>query len=107
VGESDSLQGNGWQYFNIKKPAGGYITFKFDAPEFSTANYGGKFIVNLNNNLVSYSLGGGADTKYTNLVTVNDLGEFKLKIEYRPYGYTSPIGGQVLTQTVYSPIFTL
>ena len=107
VGESDSLQGNGWQYFNIKKPAGGYITFKFDAPEFSTANYGGKFIVNLNNNLVSYSLGGGADTKYTNLVTVNDLGEFKLKVEYRPYGYTAPIGGQVLTQTVYSPIFTL
>jgi hypothetical protein len=107
VGEYDSLQGDGWQYFNVKKPTGGYITFKFDVPEFSTANYGSKYVVDLNNDLVSYSSGGGNDTKYTNVVTVNSLGSFKLKVEYRPYGYTSPIGGQVLTQTVYSPIFTL
>jgi hypothetical protein len=107
VGESDSLQGNGWQYFNIKKPSGGYITFKFDAPEFNENYYVDRQIVNLNNDLVSYSSSGGADTKYTNVVTVNSLGEFKLKINYLPYGYTSPIGGQVLTQTAYSPIFTL
>jgi hypothetical protein len=107
VGEYDSLQGDGWQYFNVKKPAGGYITFKFDAPEFSTANYGSKYVVDLNNDLVSYSSSGGDDTKYTNLVTVNSLGSFKLRVDYRPYGYTGPIGGQVLTQTVYSPIFTL
>ena len=107
VGEYDSLQGDGWQYFNVKKPAGGYITFKFDAPEFSTANYGSKYVVDLNNDLVSYSSSGGDDTKYTNVVTVNSLGSFKLRVDYRPYGYTGPIGGQVLTQTVYSPIFTL
>jgi hypothetical protein len=107
IGESDSLQGNGWQYFNIKKPSGGYITFKFDAPEFNEKYYADQSIVNLNNDSVTYSSSGGADTKYTNVVTVNSLGEFKLKISYLPYGYTSPIGGQVLTQTVYSPIFTL
>jgi hypothetical protein len=107
IGESDSLQGNGWQYFNIKKPSGGYITFKFDAPEFNEKYYADQSIVNLNSDSVTYSSNGGADTKYTNVVTVNSLGEFKLKISYLPYGYTSPIGGQVLTQTVYSPIFTL
>jgi hypothetical protein len=107
IGESDTLQGNGWQYFNIKKPSGGYITFKFDAPEFNEKYYADKTIVNLNNELVSYSYVGGSDTKYTEVITVNSLGEFKLKINYLPYGYTSPIGGQVLTQTVYSPIFTL
>jgi len=107
IGEFDSIQGDGWQYFNIKKPSGGYITFKFEAPEFNVKYYGEQIIVNLNNDVVTNGMTGGADTKYTNIVTVNSLGEFKLKISYLPYGYTSPIGGEVLTQTVYSPIFTL
>jgi hypothetical protein len=107
IGESDVLQGNGPEYFNIKKPAGGYITYKFNAPEFKVADYGINAIVGLDGFPVSSSSSLGEDTKLTYVTTVNSKGTFNLKVEYRPYGFTAPKDGEVLTQTVLSPPFTL
>jgi len=107
IGESDVIQGNGTEYFNIKKPAGGYITYKFNAPEFKDADYGDNIIVDLDGYPVPAPKIQGIDYKYTYVYTVNSKGTFNLKISYLPYGYTAPIGGEVLVQTVLSPPFTL
>ena len=108
VGESPSLQGNGFQYYNIKKPDNsGYITFKFNAPNFDLQNQGTVQYLNSNGEIAASSCLGGIDTKYTNECTLSGKGVFKLQIEYYPYGFTSPIGGQVLKQTVTGPPFTL
>jgi hypothetical protein len=108
VGESPSLQGNGFQYYNIKKPDNsGYITFKFNAPNFDLQNQGTVQYLNSNGEIAAYSCLGGIDTKYTNECTLSGKGVFKLQIEYYPYGFTSPIGGQELKQTVTGPPFTL
>ena len=40
-------------------------------------------------------------------MTINSKGVFRLQIKYYPYGFTSPIGGEVLEQIVVSDIFTL
>jgi hypothetical protein len=107
VGESDVLQGNGPQYFNIKKSGGGYITFKFNAPEFKYSDYGINTIVDLDGFPVQFSSSAGEDTKLTYVTTVNSKGTFKLNVEYYPYGYTAPKDGKILKQTVLSPPFTL
>lgn len=108
VGESPDLQGNGWEYFNVKKPAGGYITFKFNAPTFNESNYGLKLFIDKDGYPVPGSgMVGGINTKYTYLGNVNSVGTFKISVEYYPYGFTSPSGGEVLKQTVFSPPFTL
>ena len=108
VGESPSLQGNGFQYFNIKKPDNsGYITFKFNAQKFEYQNYSNRYFIDSNGKDASYSAEGGADTNYTTVCSLSGKGVFKLVIEYYPYGQTSPIGGQVLKQTVTGPPFTL
>ena len=108
VGESPSLQGNGFQYYNIKKPDNsGYITFKFNAPNFDLQNQGPIQYLNSNGEIAAYSCLGGIDTKYTNECTLSGKGVFKLQIEYYPYGQTYPVGGQVLKQTVTGPPFTL
>jgi hypothetical protein len=107
-GEGANLQGDGWEYFNVKKPAGGYITFKFNAPKFNESNYGYKLFIDKDGYPVpGSSMIGGIDTKYTYLGNVNSLGTFKISVEYYPYGFTSPIGGEVLKQMVFSPPFTL
>jgi hypothetical protein len=108
IGESPTLQGNGPQFFNIKKPDNnGYITFQFNVINFSDNNYGPKEIISYDGQFVSFSMVGGIDTKYTNECIIPGKGVFKLQIEYYPYGLTAPIGGQVLTQTVVGPPFTL
>jgi hypothetical protein len=107
IGESDVLQGNGPEYFNIKKPAGGYITYKFNAPEFNVTNYANSTIVNLDGFPVSSLSTSGNDTKETYVFNVDSLGAFKLMINYYPYGFTTPPNGEVLKQTVLSPPFTL
>jgi hypothetical protein len=107
VGESNVIQGNGPEYFNIKKPAGGYITYKFNAPEFKVTNYDFNAIVNLDGFPVESSSSLGDDTNYTYIWTVNSIGTFKLKVEYYPYGLTAPKDGEILKQTVLSTPFTL
>jgi hypothetical protein len=101
VGESPNLQGSGWEYFNVKKLAGGYITFKFNAPTFNDANYGNKlFITEDGYPVPGSSFVGGTDTKYTYVGNAASKGTFKLSVEYYP-------SGKEPKQTVYSPIFTL
>ena len=107
IGESDVIQGNGTEYFNIKKPGGGYICYKFNAPQFDDSKCGNKTIIDLNGYPVSASYIQGINYNYTYVYTVNEKGTFKLSIEYYPYGFTSPVGGEVLMQTVLSLPFTL
>jgi hypothetical protein len=108
VGESPTLQGSGNEYFNVKKlDNSGYITFKFNAPNFTFKNYGPTLIIDTNGESVPYSASLGANTKYTYEVNIPSKGVFKLQVEYYPYGFTSPIGGQILKQIVTGPPFTL
>ena len=107
VGESSFIQGDGPEYFNIKKSGGGYITYKFNAPKFEDSNMVSKIVIGSDGLPVSASYLLGSDTKYTYLWTINSLGKFNFVVEYLPYAYTSPNGGEVLKQTVVSPPFTL
>lgn len=107
VGQSSTIQGNGPQYFNIKKPAGGYITFKFNAPTFNIENYVSRIVVGADGYPTPFYGESGTDSKYTYIYTINSIGTFNLVIEYYPYGTTAPINGKVLKQTVVSPPFTL
>ena len=108
VGESPLLQGDGPEYFNVKKPDNsGYITFKFNAPDFQEKNYGSTRFIDSSGESASFDGRGGASTNYTIVCTLSGKGVFKLQKDYYPYGFTSPIGGQVLKQTVTGPPFTL
>jgi len=110
-GESMQLGGNGFTFYNIKKPAGGYITLQFVLPpgeEYKSEWKGSSRILNATTyESVPYSGGGGITTNYTNEWTVSTIGTFRLQIQYYPYGYTSPINGEVLEQTILSEVFTL
>jgi hypothetical protein len=108
--DSDAIRGEGNSYYNIKKLAGGYIPFDFTLPSgqiFNSQNISSINILDSSYNNVSFGSVLGPDTKYTNEVTINSKGVFRLQIQYRPYGFTSPIGGEVLVQTVLSDTFTL
>jgi hypothetical protein len=109
LGESPNLQGNGGSYYNIKKPAGGYITLQLTTEKpFADRNVESIKVLNATTyDIVSYSGSGGSPTNYTNEITVSGLGSFRLQVLYRPYGFTSPINGEVLTQTIISDVFTL
>ena len=109
LSDSPNLQGNGWSYYNIKKPAGGYITYNFTTEKpFNEQNVVSSKILDANTYEVVNSGGsGGASTNYTNEITVNKLGSFRMQIQYRPYGFTSPTGGEILVQTILSDVFTL
>jgi hypothetical protein len=109
ISDSSDLQGNGFNYYNIKKSTGGYITYNFSTEKpFNEQNVVGTKILNATTyDIVSYSRIGGVSTNYTNEITINQLGSFRLQVQYRPYGFTSPINGEVLTQTILSDVFTL
>ena len=109
IGESPTLQGNGLEYFNITKEGiSEYKTFIFNTPkEFDPQYYGSIILIDSNNQRVNISGGSGVDTNYTNRYYVNTSGVFRLVVDYYPYGFTSPVGGQALKQTVTGPPFTL
>jgi len=107
VGESDVLQGSGPEYFNIKKPSGGYICYKFNATNFDSKNYANNIVIKPNGYPAVFVSTNGTDTKYTYVMDVKSIGEFNLVVEYRPYGLTSPPNGIVLVQKVNSPKFIL
>jgi hypothetical protein len=105
VGESPSLQGDGWEYFNIKKPDNsGYITFRFNAPNFQEQNYSSARFIDSNGESAYFSGTGGISTNYTFVYTLSGKGVFKLQQDYYPYGILSTKGGK---QTVTGPPFTL
>jgi hypothetical protein len=108
--DSNTLQGDGQTYYNIKKPSGGYITFNFTLPSgqsYQSQNEGGISILDNNYDSVPFNSFGSSSTRYTNEMTINSKGIFRLQIKYYPYGLDSPIGGEVLEQIVVSDIFTL
>ena len=108
--DSNTLQGDGQTYYNIEKPSGGYITFNFTLPSgqsYQSQNLGGISILDNNYGGVPFNSFGNSSTRYTNQMTINSKGVFRLQIKYYPYGFTSPIGGEVLEQIVVSDIFTL
>jgi len=108
--DSPNLQGDGWSYYNIKKPAGGYITYNFtiDGVTFNEQNVASSKILDANTyEVINYGGSGGVSTNYTNEIIINKLGSFRLQVDYRPYGFTSPTGGEVLVQTILSDVFTL
>jgi len=107
VGESAFIQGDGPEYFNVKKTGGRYLTYKFNAPKFQDSNLVSKIVIGSDGLPVSASYLLGSDTKYTYVWTINSVGKFNFVVEYLPYAYTSPNGGEVLKQTVVSPPFTL
>jgi hypothetical protein len=107
--DSPELQGSGFSYYNIKTPTGGYITYDFSSDDkpFNQQNVAGVKILNATTyDTVSYT-GRAASTNDTNEITINELGSFRLQVQYRPYGFTSPIGGEILVQTILSDVFTL
>lgn len=109
VGEGPNIQGNGPQFYNIKKPDGTYITFKFNTEEPFNSQWVGSsnFFKNGNFFPIASGCNSGVNTNYTQSCTVSELGVIRLIVEYYPYGFTSPIGGEVLKQAVSSPPFTL
>ena len=110
--DSTNLQGQGFSYYNIKKPAGGYITYNFTTDSqhpFKEQNVvlGSKILDAFTYEIISHSGSGGPSTSYTNEITINQLGSFRLQVQYKPYGDDKPNGGEILTQTILSDVFTL
>lgn len=99
VGDFDTINGNGPQYFNIVKPSGGYITFKFTIDQFDDNNYGINEILNASNKSVLFGEIKSSSTGYTYVYDVNALGVLKLVVKYTPIGLPEII--------VYGPTFTL
>jgi hypothetical protein len=107
-GTNSSIAGNGPEYINIKKPDNsGYITFRFNAPTFEDQNYSDRYFIDSTGQRAAVDGRGGASTNYTYVYDIKGKGEFRLVVKYRPYGNSYPSGGQVLTQTVTGPPFTL
>jgi hypothetical protein len=78
---------SGPDIYNVKKPSGGYVTFKFacagliskgGAEVFSIPDLNKQNIIITNN----------ANTKYTNVIDVNNLGKFQLSVGYTSSYYT-------------------
>ena len=110
IGEFDTFNGNGDEFYNVKKPAGGYITFKLETEKpFLTQNANSPEVLNSSTYKVinTTRISSGPSTNYTLEVEPNALGGFRLQVKYRPYGFTSPPNGEVLTQTILSEVFTL
>ena len=104
LGESPNIQGNAFNYINIKKPAGGYISFKFDTGNqpFNFQWVGSSQFYKPGDSFpVPSSCIAGESTNDTKVCTVNGLGVFTLVMEYYPKGF---VGDKEL---VTSPPFTL
>ena len=72
---------NGENYYNIKKPAGGYITLQFSCTNLVTKGAFSLYsIPDLNKQTIT--IVNNSDTKYTNVVTFNNLGTFQAEVEY-------------------------
>jgi hypothetical protein len=84
VGESNNVDlpnYSGPSYYNIKKPAGGYITYRFVCPKLlTTQSPTVTEITNLNDATITITNTPG--TKYTNVIEVKNLGTFQLGVRY-------------------------
>ena len=101
---------NGSSYYNIKKPAGGYITYRFECSNLLTTSPP-RVIALPNMTDATIVVTNTPDTKYTNVIEVKTLGRFELKISYTSDDLKLPIPNssttQLITGTVTSLPFTL
>jgi carbamoylphosphate synthase large subunit len=67
--------------YNIVKPSGGYLTFKFACRGLETKNEPVVRIAGTSTKQ-NITITKNADTKYTNLINVNGLGNFQLSVRY-------------------------
>jgi len=101
---------NGTSYYNVKKPAGGYITLRFVCPNLLTIKSPNVVAIS-NSNDTTIVITNGTDTKYTNVIEVKNIGTFQMSIDYTSSDlkWTNPNTNSVelVTGTVTSPPFTL
>jgi hypothetical protein len=101
---------NGTSYYNVKKPAGGYITFRFVCPNLLTIKSPNVAALPSTDNQ-TIVITNGTDTKYTNVIEVKNIGAFQMSIDYTSSDlkWTNPNTNSVelVTGTVTSPPFTL
>jgi hypothetical protein len=72
---------SGEEYYNIKKPAGGYLTFKFSCPGLKTKNDPVVRVAGTSTKK-TIRVEESSDTKYTNLITVDGIGSLVLSVSY-------------------------
>jgi hypothetical protein len=72
---------SGDEYYNIVKPNGGYLTFRFACRGLQTKD---EPVVRISGTSTkqNITITKNADTKYTNLINVNGLGNFQLSVRY-------------------------
>ena len=113
VGETDSgdlPNYNGTSYYNIKKPAGGYVTFKFDCPNLVTIKPAEVYKVPdlVRQNIIITNNDG---TRLTNLIEFSGVGEFQLSVRYTSdnFKWLNPNSNLIefLPGVATSPPFTL
>ena len=101
---------NGTSYYNVKKPAGGYITFRFVCPNLLTIKSPKVVAIPTLNDMTTV-ITNGTDTKYTNVIEVNNIGTFQMSVDYTSSDlkWTNPNTQlvELITGTATSPPFTL
>ena len=72
---------SGKEYYNIKRPDGGYITYRFTCPRCVISKVQ---VVNSKEqtSAQNITITNTPDTKYTNLINVNSSGLFELQVSY-------------------------
>jgi len=101
---------SGPDYYNIIKPAGGYITFKFNCVGLISKGAPEVFLIpELDEQQITVT--NTDNTKYTNVINVNNLGKFQLGVGYTSDKYTFLNTATNITEpiktTATSPPFTL
>ena len=121
-GETSTPFGNGKSFYNVVNERGSYNIYKLNVPDSSQyqnqnipvlqadkpESNSMPIVIKSNGNPANYTITSDENTGYTYVITMNEKGAFRIIIpSYKPYGNTSPNGGQVLTQRIEGPIFTI
>jgi hypothetical protein len=102
---------NGGDYYNIKKPTGGYITYQFTCN--GLISKGGADVYSIPSlNKQNIIITNNADTKYANIIELNNVGTFQLAVEYTSEDFvgtnTTLLNfGKPISVFATSPPFTL
>jgi hypothetical protein len=101
---------NGTDYYNIRKPAGGYITYQFACTKLISKGPTEVYsIPNLDKQNIRIT--NNSNTKYTNVIEVNNIGTFQLEVRYTSEDFTFLNNSTNLREPISagatSPPFTL
>jgi len=72
---------SGKQYYNIKRPDGGYITYRFTCPRCVISKVE-VVLAQQQTSVQNITITNTPDTKYTNVITLNSSGRFDLQVTY-------------------------